>query len=418
MDETVYDFDLHIEKSDDRCFARVVRSPAGEAVCPFRNPFSLRELDILSRRLANAGAGAQLDENGVDATAAAGQWADLARQGGQQLFEATFQDGVLACFHRSLEAAYVERARLCIRIRLDDTHAWSALPWEYLYDPHREQFVNLSVHSPMVRHVEQMHRAAPTAYRPPLRMLVVITGRRDPSTLDSDAEWLRLVDSLDYLAAERRLVLERLVKPTLLDLQRRLRQDEVHILHFMGQATYDATLEDGVLQFEDEMGRPRPVHGLHLGALLRDRQSLRLVTFEARGPVQSAVRNPFVTAALSAVTRGVAAALAVQSPLAPAARLSFMRTYYDRIAHGQPVDVAVAEARRSLVLDGLGPEWGIPVLIGRMRANHLFDDGSLPAAARQEQSGRRPSSAFDSLRIRAANRDTIASWRTELPDTN
>ena len=79
-------------------------------------------------------------------------------------------------------------------------------------------------------------------------------------------EWRDFVDTVDYLAADRRILFERLPKPTLLDLQRRLRQHEYHVLHFIGFSIYDPQTQEGVLIFEDENGRGRPVSGQHLGA--------------------------------------------------------------------------------------------------------------------------------------------------------
>lgn len=51
----------------------------------------------------------------------------------------------------------------------------------------------------------------------------------------------------------------------LLDLQRRLRQQPYHIIHFVGFAVHDTQTQAGVLVFEDEMGRGRVINGDHLG---------------------------------------------------------------------------------------------------------------------------------------------------------
>ena len=142
----------------------------------------------------------------------------------------------------------------------------SGLPWEYMYDPSRAEFLSLSVHSPLTRYTGLMHQVEPIELPKPLRALVVVANPSSYVRFDGQGAWLGLLDTIDYLAADGKLVVERLPKPTLLDLQRRLRQGEYHILHFIGHSLFDSQTGEGQLVFEDEMGRSRLVSGEHLGA--------------------------------------------------------------------------------------------------------------------------------------------------------
>src|SRR5690606_23388800 len=100
---------------------------------------------------------------------------------------------------------------------------------------------------------------------------------------------------------------------------------------------------------EDEQGRGRLVSGAHLGGILRDHFSLRLVTLNSTGAWQPLPREPYTHIAYSLVKRGLPMAIAVPYELTDRAALAFHFDLYQRIAEGEAVDVAVAEARRVML---------------------------------------------------------------------
>ncbi len=189
----------------------------------------------------------------------------IARDAGGRLFDAIFRDEILECWRTSWREAYTHQQTLRVRLRLYAAGLLRALPWEYLYDSSREEFVALSVHTPLVRYQERAHQILPYKVTLPLRVLVVLAGPEGYPPLPIGVEWRDLVDTVDYLAADRRIIFERLSKPTLLDLQRRLREGEYHMVHIVGFSVHDPQTNDGVLIMEDEMGRGRAVSGQHLG---------------------------------------------------------------------------------------------------------------------------------------------------------
>ena len=63
-----------------------------------------------------------------------------------------------------------------MRLRLGDVLELRALPWEYLYDATRDEFIALSVHTPLTRFQERAHQVLPFAVDGPLRVLVVMAG--------------------------------------------------------------------------------------------------------------------------------------------------------------------------------------------------------------------------------------------------
>ncbi len=371
---TYYNFDIAIDQTEDGYFVRVTDSPAGTTIEAFAPPLLTDEVQAM-----RASAFMEVEETNGHTAAL-----QLLQELGQRLFLALFPKSVRTVLQSSYRMAYEQRARLRIRLHLGDNPKLQALPWEYLYDPLRGEYLALSTHTPLARYTKLMHHIRPLGLTTPLRMLVIIASPGGYPTFDASGSWLRLLDSLDYLAPAEKLYVEQLRKPTLLDLQRRLRQNDCHIIHFMGYSTFDEYTNDGVLIFEDEMGRSRPVSGQHLGALLRDHSTVRLAVLQAVDRQTDARLNPYLAAAQSFIQRGLPAAVALQAALGERT-LVFAQNFYDRIAAYSPVDEALTEARRAMETYLPGAGWGIPALSMRV------PDGLLFAAAPPPVERRKPS---------------------------
>jgi hypothetical protein len=356
-------FDLLLEHVEDGYHAGVLHSPAGEAWASFSLPFQPREQHAFVQQL--------LSDPGKDERMRAEQFL-LARKVGGRLFDAVFHGPLLALWQESWRRAYAERATLHLRLRLGDEPELRALPWEYLYDPTREEFLALSVHTPLSRFFERAHQVAPFAVDLPLRVLVVMAGPEGYPPLAIGREWRDLVDTVDYLAANRQVLFERLPRPTLLDLQRRLRQHQYHVVHFIGFSIYEPQTREGVLIFEDEMGRGRPVSGQHLGALLGDHYSLRLALISSRNSARIPGIDPAAHVAEQVVRRGTPAAAYQPTKLLDRPSLAFVHDFYSALAKLGAVDVAMAEARRAVQLEEGGAGWGLPQLVSRVRDGNLF----------------------------------------------
>lgn len=366
MDTPYYNFDLTIEHTEDGYFAHAYGEPFGEARDFFNSPFSSDEVEEFFRLIAEPGP--------ADSEQLAHQQ-QIARAFGERLFNAAFRHNLRSSLQSSYQLVYQQRARLHIRIQLAATPEFTNLPWEYLYDPGRGEFLALSVHAPTVRYLKLSHRILPLKVAAPLRTLVVMPSPGSYPPLNVERDWLSLLDTLDHLALEGKMKLERLQKPTLLDLQRRLRQNDYHILHFLGHASFDEQTQDGALAFEDEMGRGRLVSGQHLGTLLRDHFSLRLVTLNACVDEPFAPRNPYLAVAQSLVRRGLPAVVALQFAPPPLVAATFADEFYSALANRTPVDLATTAARRVMQSTDPGMAWGAPVLLMRTPDGQLFDNG-------------------------------------------
>ena len=324
---------------------------------------------------------------------------------------------VLGCLRASFDEAAMTQDRLRIHLDLSSRVELESLPWEFLYNPERSEFVSLSLQSPLARYVDLHARVLPIRAPQPLRMLAVLAGPSSYPRVDVDHEWLDLLDTIDFLGRDGRLIVERLTKPTLLDLQRKLRQSEYHLLHFVGHGVMDKLTGEGQLILEDEMGRSRPVNGQHLGALLRDHTTLRYVMLA--GPTRSAVDSDYrglLDVARSLVQRGIAAAVVPQMRAAHGDWLAFCREVYTRLAEWQPVDEAVVHGRQAMFALAEDVGWGAPVLFTRAADGLLFADGRSMKPVAPETLEQRVLSRLNSLSILSASRETMARWSDDLSE--
>lgn len=365
-------FDLHLEHTEDGYRASVRSSPVGTATVAFEMPLQRREQHMIIQRL--------LTDPGEDETLRNAQFA-LAREVGGRLFNTVFAGAILELWGESWQKAYASRASLRVQLSIGDVPPLRALPWEYLYDDTRDEFLALSVHTPLFRRQPAAHRIRPFVVEPPLRVLVVMAGPDGYPPLAVGRDWRALVDTVDYLAADGSMTFERLIRPTLLDLQRRLRQIPYHILHFIGFAVEEAQSQQGVLVFEDEMGRGRSISGEHLGKLLSDHYSLRLVVVDIRNAARVGGVDPGADVAQQLVRRGLPAAIYQPSRLRARPSLAFLHELYGELAAFRPVDVVMAEARRAIQLEESGASWGLSHLVSRIPDGQIFERFTPPPPA-------------------------------------
>ena len=178
------DFDLLIDRAGEKLRARVINSPAGQAVAEFQLPFSEEKLEnFLSRLGGRSGRGTTRRVETQEMSAV--------KAFGAALFRAVFSGDVKACFRSSRDEARRQNAGLRIRLRLADASVVD-LPWEYLYNPAVNRFLALSLQTPLVRYMDLPERIQPISVTPPIRVLVMIASPTDFPTLDVEGEWTRL----------------------------------------------------------------------------------------------------------------------------------------------------------------------------------------------------------------------------------
>lgn len=369
MPITTYEnFDLLIEPFEAGYRVRVINAPAGEATGAFDLPFSKDELRTFGWLSGRAQRALRL-RMAVTPTPA-----PLApKEFGIRLFAAAFADAVGTCLMRSLDAMQKDGKGLRLRLRFDQAAPELAeLPWEYLYSPMLNRFVVLSGQTIIARYLELPQPQQPLAVALPLRILALIAAPNDAPPLNVDVEWQQLQKALDRPAMQGLVTVERLEHATLAALQDRLRQDAVHILHYMGHGYFDADANRGGLLLEAENGCSQAVDAEQLATLLHDHPSLRLVFLNACEGARSGDSDCFAGIAQKLVQQGIPAVIAMQFAVSDRAAITLAQEFYEAVADGYPVDAALAEARKALSVTGNEFEWGTPVLFSRAPDNQLW----------------------------------------------
>jgi len=372
------DFDLLIRRVEGGYRAQVLSSPAGEATADFRAPFSDLELENLLLRVGRPRRGTRrIGSPEMEA----------AKTLGKGLYDSVFSGDIRACWRSSLSEAEAQNAGLRLRLRVAEGPELNDIPWEYLYDASLNRFLSLSEFTPLIRYLDLPERIRPFGVDTKLEILVMISSPADYPGLDVENEWSRLNQALAGLIEKGQVRLERLADARLSVLQRRLRGGEYHVLHFIGHGGFDPATQDGVLVLCDEAGKGRLVSAEHLGTLLHDHRSMRLVVLNACEGSRSSRADPFAGVAQTLVQQGLPAVIAMQFEITDQAAITFAEELYAATAGGYPVDAALAAARKAIFAAGNDIEWGTPVLFLRAPDGRLFsvDRGAARPGEREAQ---------------------------------
>jgi hypothetical protein len=163
-------------------------------------------------------------------------------------------------------------------------------------------------------------------------------------------------------------------------LRESLRDGSYHVLHFVGHSDFTAS-GDGVLYLEDSQGGHAPVYGTELANLLADQTRLRLVVLNSCEGARTTLTDPFAGVATTLVQLGVPAVIAMQFEISDEAAILFAEELYtDLIGRQDPIDAAVAEARKAVFTEVNEIEWATPVLFLRSADGRLFDFVAEPVA--------------------------------------
>src|SRR5215218_7547052 len=361
------DFELEIREGGSRGYAVAVHSPAGEAQEQMSFPFDerqlrdkLKDLEIALLRSGGTRRALSTEERTV-------------QEFGRSLFEAVFVDKVGICYYRSMHQAQQEGKGLRLKLHVKPPNL-TVLPWEFLYDPDRDEYLCFSRDTPIVRYTDLRQPISRLTVAPPLRILGMVASPRDLDPLDVEHEKGLMDEAIEDLQAEGLVELTWLEGQTWRDLQRAMRRGGPwHIFHFVGHGDFDLTAEEGLVAFADERtGRRHLLRSRDLARLLDGHRYLRLAFLNSCEGARGSEGDPFSGTAATLVRRGIPAVVAMQYQITDQAAIEFSSAFYESLADGLPVDAAVTEARVAVSMDSM-LEWGTPVLYMRSPDGRLFD---------------------------------------------
>ncbi len=355
------DFELKIDDlGGGRYRATVTHTPLGEGQTTndFALPFTDAELQTMLAVLTGQ----------TRVTVAERQ--TQARKFGEALFKTVFAGPIYTVYFSSLDRARSTEG-LRIKLDLDDAGALGVLPWEFLRDPAVDYF-SLSRTTPLIRYPRKLVVRSRPAFHTPLRILVMVSNPVDLPPVDVQAEWNTLQAATVKLRAAGRIEVELLEDASLRTLQRKLREKDYHVFHYIGHSVFEAG--QGVLALEDPFGENNAyyVRGEDLARELSEENPIRLVVLNSCQSALEQSGDPFAGIASSIVARGIPAVIAMQNPISEGAARAFSEELYRSIADGLPVDAAVSEARRAISHATNGIEWATPVLYMRSADGMLF----------------------------------------------
>lgn len=363
------DFDIEVGQGAGRDYpVRVLHSPAGEARETVYFPFDELALEKALLRLENA-----LLRSGGARRQALSPDQQAVQDFGRSLFETLLTGEVRARYDVSLESAQRQDRGLWVRLRIEAPEL-AALPWEFLYDHRRAEFVCLSRDTPVVRYLQLPQPIRPLIVSGPLRVLGMIASPTDLPRLDVDQEKERVERATAALSQAGQVELTWLEGESWRSLQRAMRGGPWHVFHFIGHGGFSEVADEGIIFLADEDGRARSLSASQLGLLLVNHRSLRLVFLSACEGARGSKRDVFSSTASILVRKGIPAVVAMQYTITDLAAIDMARAFYEALADGDPVDAAIVEARVAVSLAVHNTvEWGIPVLYMRSPNGLLFE---------------------------------------------
>jgi WD40 repeat protein/tetratricopeptide (TPR) repeat protein len=400
--QATLDFEVEISPGTDQRYPVTARAPGGDAATSMHLPLTPEELDHQLAVINDA----VLASSAVARRVATGDEQPV-QQLGRRLFDALITDDVRALYVASSQRAREEGAalRLVLRIRPPEL---ARLPWEFLFDPGRQDYLGLSL--PLVRYPQVMAPRQPLRVTAPLRILGMVARPGDQDVLEVDDEQRRLRAALAGLELEGMVELSWVDGQTYSALEDAMDSGPWHVFHFIGHGGYDPGSDEGTIALASEHGRTDSVGADDLSRLLGDHHTLRLVVLNACDTGRGSALDVFSSTAAALVRRGVPAVVAMQFAISDVAAIKFAQTFYQNVAKRLPIDSSVMRARRALrraKKDTL--EWGTPVLYLRAadgRVFHATDSTSASSLTRSSRS--------DERRERASRPDVEALYDRAL----
>jgi tetratricopeptide (TPR) repeat protein len=316
---------------------------------------------------------------------------EYAREFGGRLFETLFQPAIREGFRAAYERVAPERG---LRIVLGLPDELAGIPWELMYDADGGHgFLARSATAPLARHFA----GAPLPHElpkseGPLRILLATAAPHGYAPVSTEEEESDLTEiatgprqrfggavevALHHLTRTRspRGLLRRLRQRELIQvevlahatretLQRRLVEASsagrgYHVVHLVAHGQADRSGSYVLLETVD--GDADPVPADELAELIAE-PTVNLAVLNACET--AAAVDLFQGVAQAVIRRGVPAVVGMQLPVLDRSAVDFAREFYAAWAVGEPVEAALAYARRLMYQSapGAAADWGIPVL--------------------------------------------------------
>lgn len=332
--------------------------------------------------LAGAARGALAHARGTDVTRDVGLADDPApvvnaEQVGAALATALLAGSVGDGYDAARAAASSRGRGLRMSLSLAGSPPLLSVPWEFMY--RRPRFLASQRKTPIVRLLDTGLVTPPALIDSTVRILGVVASPRDLSPLDVAKEREGVEAAIARTRELGRVELDWLEPATPKRLREALRDGSYHVLHFVGHSDFTADGR-GMLYLEDATGAAEPIDETLFANLVADQDLLRLVVLNSCEGARTTATDPYAGVATTLINLGVPAVVAMQFEISDRAAIVFAQELYlNLIGRQDPIDAAIAEARKAIYSEVDPIEWATPVLFVRDPEVELFRFG-VPAA--------------------------------------
>lgn len=287
--------------------------------------------------------------------------ADVVQEFGAELFRTILHNDGLDLYRKTLQEAATSGSSVRIRLQFQNAPELACLPWEYLWDPEAKQYPALNVNTPIIRYMSNGLEERPAEEASPLSILIASASPAGWSKVEVDREIARLEQALAPLKDQGRVHYTHLDNITWDKLQRGLRTEPYHVVHFIGHGDFDKEAETGVLVFDDGAGNEDKIEAPHLAGVLRNHDTLRLVVLNACLGARSSETDFQAGIAQTLIQQHIPLVVAMQHEITEDAAVDVAHTLHAALADGYPLESAITEVRVTLNRKH-EPEWGVPVV--------------------------------------------------------
>jgi len=344
------DFDLHLSRESPnlyRAAAVIDGSVAAEQVFELRTG----ELKILEGMR-------RLEESAIEPS----KKETFHEEFGMELYNKVFTAELGDRFNTVLEDAQENGrgVRICLRFN-KDAQDIAAMPWEFLNDG--DGFLVVRRETLISRLPPGIKRTRSSPLTSILRMLVIVSSPNDPeiAPLNTEFEQEVILEAVDRLYRDHRMEVDFAEDASFETIQSYLNETDYHIVHFTGHGAYKNG--KGYLLLEKEDGGARAVDSGTIVEMLSG-QGVRLVVLSACQSGKKSSKEAYADIASNLAKAKIPAVLAMQYPILDESATKLAYAFYQALASGKPVDLALTEARTGMknAENSNGIDFATPIL--------------------------------------------------------
>ncbi|OUL36188.1 hypothetical protein BV372_08250 [Nostoc sp. T09] len=346
---------------------------------------------------------------------------------GETLFNILFDDRLCQDFINFYERVVQQEGQF-LRVELDiDEQKMpevAALPWEFMCIPESANQGTLwlgTAHNVIFsRRRSHWTSPQPIQLKPneKLRMALVISAPEDLGTVVFD----RVQQDLENLAATQanRVELLPIVHPANPQAIDAVLRKKPHLFHFIGHGRLQnaQNQEVGEIALVDDLNCARWVDANYFGSLFNRHRPGVVVLQACEGGMLSPSRA-FVGVASRLMQQNVPVVVAMQYEVSNSTAGRFARCFYEKLAEGNPVDVAAQSGRLAITFSPTEyrtRDFATPVIFMRVQDGHLFQRQIEKTSAQTLESPVPDLSAEIKIDVREQQGEDTAS-KKPLPST-